>query len=141
MANIHTASDHMLEKHQISLAITAATTNATGFSTKGFEKALAIFYAAPSGSGTTSDCKLQESSDDGSTDAYADVANAAFAQVTTAGGAKIQVMNINLSKREEYLRLVHTGAGGSAAGQAYALIILYNGRTLPPTHTQTVITV
>lgn len=141
MSNIHTPADHTLEKHQFSVAITAATTNATGFSTKGFEKALAIFYAAPSGTGTTADCKLQESSDDAAADAYADVSGGAFAQVTTAGGAKLQVMNINLSKREEYLRLTHTGAGGSAAGQAYALIILFNGRLVPPTHTQTVINV
>lgn len=141
MANIHTPSDHVLEVHQFGLAITAATTNATGVSTKGYEDAMVIYYASPSGSGTTSDCKVQESSDNGSVDAYADVASAAFAQNTTAGGAKIQVMNINLSKREEYLRLVHTGAGGSAAGQAYGLILLFNKRDLPPTHTQTVVTV
>lgn len=141
MSNIHTPSDHVLENHSFSVAITAATTNGTGIDTRGYEKALAIFRSAPSGTGTTSDCKVQESSDDGSSDSYADVTSAAFAQVTTAGGAKIQVMNINLSKRERYLRLVHTGAGGSAAGQAYGLILLFNSRSAPPTHTSTVVTV
>lgn len=141
MGNIHTPSDHVLEKHGFSNAITAATNNGAGIDTRGFEKALAVFYSAPSGTGSTSDCKLQESSDDGGSDAYADVTNATFTQVTTAGGAKSQTMNINLNKRKRYLRLVHTGAGGSAAGQAYGLILLFNPRNLPPTHTVTPVTV
>lgn len=138
MSNIHTPSDHVLSKHSFSLAITAASTNGTGVDTRGFEKAAAIFYAAPSGAGTTSDCKLQESDDNSS---FSDVSSATFTQVTTAGGAKMATMNINLSKRKRYLRLVHTGAGGSAAGQAYGLIELYNARNAAVSQDVTPVTV
>jgi hypothetical protein len=37
-------------------------------------------------------------------------------------------MEINLAIRKRYIRLVHTGAGGSAAGQAVGIIILHRGR-------------
>jgi hypothetical protein len=91
---------------------------------------MAVFNSAPSGSGTTSDCKLQESDDNSS---FTDVAGAAFVQVTTAGGAKIETMSINLTIRKRYLRLVHTGAGGSAAGLAAGEIYLFNPRYAPVT--------
>jgi hypothetical protein len=71
--------------------------------------------------------------DDQSSGATAvDVTGATFVQVTTAGGKKVQGMNINLSKRKRYLRLVHTGAGGAAAGQAVGLILLFGGRNAAP---------
>ena len=49
---------------------------------------------------------------------------------TTAGGVVLETMSVDLSKRNRYLRLVHTGAGGSAAGFAMAIILLFNGRYL-----------
>jgi hypothetical protein len=132
MPNIHTPTDSILAKHSFILAITAASVNGTVIDTLGYEKALAIFDSAPSGGGTTSDCKLQEGDQANGSDA-ADVATATFAQVTTAGGQKIETMNINLSKRKRYLRLVHTGAGGAAAGQAVGVILLFNPRNAAPT--------
>lgn len=141
MANIHTISKRALVKRSINTAITAAANNGTGIDCAGFDRALVIFDSAPSGAGTTSDCKLQESSDNGSTDAYADVTSATFAQVTTAGGAKVQVMDVDLTKRERYIRPVHTGAGASAAGQAFVCVVLMRGRHLPPTQDNTVVSV
>lgn len=126
--NLHTPSEQVKTAPGFAVAIAAATTNGTSVDCQGFETAKAIFNSAPSGGGTTSDCKLQESDDNA---AFADVPDAVFAQVTTAGGAKIQVMNIKLSNRKRYLRLVHTGAGGAAAGQTYGLIELYNARYNP----------
>lgn len=127
---------------QLVVPITAATnTPAAGVDTLGYRRALALFHSKPTGSGTTSDCKLQESSDDGSGDAYADVTGATFAQVTTAGGEKIQVMEIDLAKRERYLKLIHTGAGGSAAGAAEGCILLFRGAQEPPTQAATVVSV
>jgi hypothetical protein len=131
MSNIHTMTDHVQLKESFTLAITAATVNGTTVDCQGYERALAIFNSAPSGGGTTSDCKVQE--DDQSSGATAvDVTGATFTQVTTAGGKKVAGMNINLSKRKRYLRLVHTGAGGAAAGQAVGLILLFNARNNPP---------
>lgn len=134
MNNIHTPSEQVQTVHGFAVTISAATINGAAADCRGFENAKAIFYAAPSGSGTTSDCKLQES--DNNSD-WVDVTGAAFTQVTTAGGAKLYVMDIKLAHRERYLRLVHTGAGGSAAGQAYGLIELYNARYNPVTQANT----
>ena len=136
--NVHSLSESVKSVHGLSAAITAAATNGAGTDCLGFENAKAIVYSAPSGTGTTSDWKLQESSDNSS---FADVSGAAFTQITTVGGAKFYVMDINLAKRLRYLRLVHTGAGGSAAGQAYGLIELYNGRYNPVVQANTAFSV
>ena len=131
---MHTPSENVKTVHAFSVAITAAAANGAGTDCLGFENAKAVFYAAPSGVGTTSNCKLQESDDNA---AFADVEGAAFTEVTTAGGAKVYVMDIKLEKRLRYLRLVHTGAGGAAAGQAYGLIELYNARYNPVSQANT----
>ena len=123
MANIHRPSQSVLVKPSFLTAITAAVNTGAGVDCLGYRRACALFNAAPSGAGTTSDCKLQESADNSS---FADVTGAAFAQVTTAGGAKLELLDIDLAKRLRYLRLVHTGAGGSAAGQAAGIIELFN---------------
>lgn len=129
--NIHTPSKQALVKHTFITAITAASNNGTSIDCQGYERALAIFDSAPSGGGTTSDCKLQDGAQSNGSDAV-DVAGATFAQITTAGGQKVETMDIDLRKRNRYLRLVHTGAGGSAAGQAVGIILLFNSRNLPP---------
>lgn len=139
MSNIHTPTDNVLVKPSFNTAITAATNTGSAVDTLGYENALCIFYSAPSGSGTTSDCKLQDSTASGS--GFADVSSATFTQVTTAGGAKVETMNVKLSKRNRYLKLVHTGAGGSAAGQAMGIIVLFNGRYRAPSQDVTPVSV
>ncbi|HEX8289814.1 MAG TPA: hypothetical protein VF556_17665 [Pyrinomonadaceae bacterium] len=126
--NIHTPSENIKKALAFCVAITAAVVNGASVDCLGFENAFASFYSNPSGGGTTSDCKLQESADNAT---WVDVAGAAFTQVTTAGGAKLLTMNIKLEKRLRYLRLVHTGAGGAAAGQATGSIDLLNARYNP----------
>lgn len=128
MTNIHTPSEHIKKALVIALAITAAATNSSSVDAQGHETAFAWFYANPSGVGTTSDLKLQESADNAN---WVDVESGAFSQVTTAGGAKLFTMNINLAHRMRYLRLVHTGAGGAAAGAAAGGIDLMNARYNP----------
>lgn len=123
--NVHQLTAVSQLKANFILLITAAATNGAGVDGLGYDKALALFYSLPTGAGTTSDCKLQDSLDNSS---FADVASATFAQATTAGGAVLESMEINLANRRRYIRLVHTGAGGSAAGEAAGIIILYRGR-------------
>lgn len=120
----HTFSDNFGLDAEFINAITAAANNGTGVDTLGYRRAVAVFITSPSGSGTTSDCKLQESSA-GVSSGMADCSPAAaFTQGTTVGGLQVQYMNINLAAHKRYLRLVHTGAGGSAAGSAAGIIIL-----------------
>jgi hypothetical protein len=135
MSNIHTPSSHIKKAGGQYLAITAATTNSAGIDCLGFENALAIFGATPSGAGTTADCKLQESSD-GAT-GWADVPNGNFTQITTAGGAQTYIIDVVLAKRLRYLRFAFTGAGGAAAGIATMAMDLVNGRFTPVTQLNT----
>lgn len=128
MSAVHTPSEHIKKSIGFLLAITAAVVNALSVDASGFETGFAFFQSNPSGVGTTSDCKLQESDDNA---AWVDVAGAAFTTVSTAGGQKLYTMNITLSNRKRYLRLVHTGAGGAAAGMATGGIDLMNARYNP----------
>lgn len=128
--NLHTPSELIKKLICLCIGITAATVNGTSVDAQGHETAFAWFNSNPSGAGTTSDCKLQESADNAN---WVDVEDAAFTQVTTAGGAKLYTMNIKLAHRLRYLRLVHTGAGGSAAGAAAGGIDLLNARYNPVT--------
>lgn len=137
----HQLTSEVLLKAGFAVPITAAAVNGAGVDCLGYRRAVAIFHSKPTGSGTTSDCKLQESSDDAAADAYADVTSATFTQVTTAGGEKLAAMEIDLAKRERYLRLVHTGAGGSAAGAATGCILLFRGAQEAPTQAVTVVSV
>lgn len=145
MATIHTLSDSFVLKGEVLTAITAATnTPTTAVDTLGYRRAAAYFNSAPTGTGTTSACKLQDSPDNST---FTDVTNAAFTTVTTVNAAAgtngmlVQWMNIDLSKRNRYLRLVHTGAGGSAAGVAAAGLVLYEADYAGVTNDQTAITV
>lgn len=128
----HNLSKIAVVKDCFAVAITAATNNGAVIDTAGFDRALFIFNSKPSGSGTTSDCKLQDGDAANLSDA-ADVTGGALTQITTAGGAAIETLDVKLSKRKRYLRLVHTGAGGSAAGVAAGVCILYRGTKAPVT--------
>lgn len=97
----------------------AVTTNGTGVDTLGYHQALVVLNV---GTVTTSlDVKVQESSDNGSGDSFADVSGAAFTQVTTANDNAIYVARINLDARERYIRVVGTGVGAS---QSYAVDVI-----------------
>lgn len=135
---IHRPSENVLVKKDFLTAITAASNTGTAIDCLGYQRAMAIFDTAPTGSGTTSDCKLQECATSGGS--FVDVTGATFTQATTVGGATVQVMDIDLSKRLRYLKLVHTGAGGSAAGNAAGLFILFEPTNLPPTQDVAAIT-
>ena len=97
----------------------AVTTNGSGVDGKGYHQALIVLNV---GTVTTSlDVKVQESSDNGSGDSYADISGAAFTQVTTANDNAIYVARINLDARERYIRVVGTGVGAS---QSYAVDVV-----------------
>jgi len=136
----HLLSAVGLLKAMLMTAITAAANNSAVIDCLGYERAVVIFHSKPSGSGTTSDCKLQDGDQSDGSDA-ADITSATFTQVTTAGGEKAQFMEVNLAKRKRYLRAVHTGAGGSAAGQASVEIILYRPRYAGVSQDLTVISI
>jgi len=71
-----------------------------------------IIDAGAVSTGDTLDVKIQESADDGATDAYTDVAGAAFTQATDAG-ALIEGIGVDMDARERYIRAVGTLTGGT----------------------------
>jgi hypothetical protein len=129
--NIHSPSQQVVAIPAFVVPITAAVVNGAATNIFGYTRAMAMFHSLPTGSGTTSDCKVQESAD-GST-GWVDVSGAAFVQVTTVAGETLQVADIDLNKRLQYLRLVQTGAGASAAGAASGEILLFNAESYPVT--------
>lgn len=138
MGNIHTPSASLLAKPSLDPEVRTAAANGAGVDCRGFEDALVILHVGAHDRTTgdeTLDVKLQQSSDDGSADAYADVAGAAFAQlgnvVPNATKGNTYVMNVKLSKRERYLRAVGTPGGTTPSTNYSVQIILLNARNEP----------
>jgi len=89
----------------------AASANASsGVDCRGFRQALVIVNAGAMVSGGTLDVTIQESSDDGSSDAYVAVTGATFTQITAANDNALYIGRVDLTKRERYIRVLGTGA-------------------------------
>ena len=137
-------SDNMLFKQVIApQAIGAAgSVDGTGIDCAGYEQltVVADVGAVVNAANKTITVKLQESSDNGSVDAFADVTGATTGAVANAGQNKPYIIDVNLSERERYLRVNATG--GSADGALVGVMfILSRGRHEPPTQDKTVISV
>ena len=85
-----------------------AAVNGDGIDTTGYDEALIILNAGTATATGTADVKLQESSDNAVADAYADIAGAAFAQITTANHETLFVGRIRVKNFERYIRVVST---------------------------------
>jgi len=94
-----------------------STLTGTGIDVQDYEGIALIVLnsgAASAGTNPTLNVKLQESSDDGDADAYADVSGATFTEVTgVAGTAGVQVLKVNVSDLERYIRVIGTIGGTS----------------------------
>jgi hypothetical protein len=126
-----TPSDSVLVKQSIPpQSISTATVNGTGVDTQGYESMLVIANAGAVG--TSIAVKLQESSDDGDADAYADITDATTGAVTDAD--EPYIMDVNLSEYERYIRAVATAVGVVLVGVVF---VLGSGRHLPPSQDNT----
>lgn len=132
--NTHTPSAAI--KVVPSLATDRTTTTQTGLGVDclGFEKALVNFRVAAHDYTTTNevlDVKLQESDDDVDGN-YVDVSGGAFTQlkaqtVTATSGIGFR-MNVNLSIRKRWLRVVATPGGTTPIDSVVIDFILFNPR-------------
>ena len=118
----------------------AATVNGTGFDTKGFRELLAILQIGDMETSATLAVKLQDSNDDGSSDAYADITSAAFAAKADATDDNtISTLHVNLDKVKRYVRVVAvTGVDAVDHGVA---IILGSAHREPVTQSVTAVSV
>lgn len=121
----------------------AGATNGPGVDCRGYGRAnLKVLVGVVPGDNTVT-VKLQQSSDNGAGDAYTDVAGATTAAIAAAGGSAVYNIEVDLSKRERWLRAVATTAGTGPAVPTSAVIILHRpgSANLPPTQDKTVVTV
>ena len=97
-----------------SQSITSATdTNSSGIDLSEFKGWVKIVVNAGTftGASPAMDIDIQESSDDGSSDAYADVTGASFTQITTSNDAQLHVARLLPSAVERYIRIQATSSG------------------------------
>jgi hypothetical protein len=138
---MHTISDNALVYQAIAPQSIAsgATVNGTGQDCEGYEQLLADVEVGLATTGNVT-VKLQESSDDGSEDTYADITDATTPAVDPTGDYETYLIEVNLSERERYIRAVATAAGGGTVVCGVSFV-LSRGRHLPPTQQNTVVKV
>jgi len=141
--NIHTITDNMkfvqaLAPQSVSTGASVAT--GAGVDTLGYEALLAIVEVGAVTDTTNYSVMalLQQSSDDGSSDAYADISGATTAAISNAGQNEVYLIEINLSECERYIRCDIDGgsAGGGFIGVSF---VLFRARRGVPTQQNTVI--
>jgi len=135
MPTIHTPSDNILVKQSLAPQQITDNTEGDGIDCQGYEVLLVVVEAGDMGTGTTT-VKLQESSDDGDADAYADITSATVA-LAAAGENEPYLIEVNLSERERYIRAFASET--NADGLVSATFCLMTGRHLPPTQDNTVV--
>jgi hypothetical protein len=140
---LHTPSDQF--KAVQAIAPQAASTGAdvvvgSGIDCAGYEVALFVVEvgAVASGADKSVSAQIQESSDNGSSDTFADLTGATTGAVANAGQNETYLIEVNLSEAERYLRVAIDG-GSSAGGLIGVACLLMQGRSLPPTQQNTVV--
>lgn len=127
----------------VTASLGTGATNGPGVDCRGFERATLLVNVGVVPGDNTVTVKLQESSDNGAGDAFADVATATTGAIAAAGGSATYAIEVNLSKRERYLRAVATGAGTTPAVPTSAVLVLHRSTTanMPATQDKTVVSV
>ena len=148
MGSIHSPHQYVLAKPSLDPESRTASANGLGVDCLGFEEALVVFHLGAHDRTTgdeTIEFKVQESSDNGSSDAFADVPGATTGAlgnvVPNATSGSVFLGHINLSKRERWLRVATVAAGTTPIDLCSAAILLFNGRNLPPAQDNAVFTV
>lgn len=136
MSTIHTPSAHVLVKPSIlpllrdNVAINGLSADCAGYS-----RALVIIYSGATD--ITDGISLEDSADDST---FAAVASSTQTFSATDDN-KIKLIDVDLTKRARYLRVIAAAADGVAGTTISACICLFNGRTKSPSQDNTVVSV
>ncbi len=148
MSNIHSPSAHVLAKPTLDPESRTSSANGRGIDCRGYEKALFVFHLGAHDRTTgdeTIEFIVQESSDDGSTDSYAAVTNATTGAlgnvVPNSTSGNLYMIEVDLAKRERYLRGATVAAGTTPVDLCGAIVLLFNGRNLAVSQDATVVRV
>jgi hypothetical protein len=137
-------SSALIKPALVTAQLAAGATNGPGVDCRGFTRATLLVTVGALAGDHNVTVKLQQSSDDGGSDAYADVASATTGAIAAAGDEATYAIEVDLSKRERYLRAVGTVAGTSTpVALTSAVFVLHRSTTtnLPPTQDKTVVSV
>ncbi len=121
MANLHTYGDNVKVVNSVCLALANSTQTGTAVDCLGFRRA-AIVFTTNTGSATTSNFIVKDSADNSTFSAA--IAGATLGSAVAASTAEFtQVVNVDLAKRQRYLRvdLVGTGTAGFAVANVHLL--------------------
>lgn len=122
MANIHTLFDSVKAVTAFNGAITNATQNGTGIDTQGYRRA-AVYAHLFTGASTTLQVTLSDSPDNSTWTVVTGSTNPAVAIVASTADTGPYLFNIDLAKRQRYVRVNVVGTG--TAGNAAVGILLY----------------
>jgi hypothetical protein len=122
MTNIHTGSANVLFGLSFDAVLANSTQNGTGVDTLGYSRATVLFNAW-TGSGTTVNFTVSDSPDN-TTFTVVTGATLASAIAASTADAGTQCVDIDLTKRQRYLRVNIVGTG--TAGNACAIIACFN---------------
>lgn len=130
MSNIHRPSSHA---KVVGLAAGTLTTgNSASVDCLGYQRALFINLGT-TGVSSTLDALVQEASDNAT---FANVASSNAAEIVQSTTNGISIIDVDLTKRQRYLRIAHTDVGTVNGG---ILVLLFNAdygpvaQTLTPT--------
>lgn len=135
MANIHSPSKHVLAKciaHNVSAGAQSAYVDCVGYT-----RAMIVMTVTTASASTLAASPLQECSTSGGS--YANVGSTQFAAVVASQTNQVQVMDVDLTKRLEFLEITIGAITGTVSVDI--LVLLFNGEGLPVTQDNTVISV
>lgn len=132
------ANHTVLQSHE-SDSRTAGAVNGAGIDTREYEECVFVLNMGDIAATGTVNLKVQESSDDGSADAYADVPGAAITALGDTDDDGVFCIAVRTRGRERYLRAVLTT--GVAASDASVTALLLRKKYRPVTQAAEVIEV
>lgn len=133
-------SNALLKPGLVTAQLAAGATNGPGVDCRGYDRATLLVTVGALAGDHNVTVKAQESSDDAATDAYADVTGATTGAVAAAGDEATYAIEVDLTRRERYLRAVGTVAGTSTpVALTSAVWVLHRNSpaNLPPTQDKT----
>lgn len=134
MANIHTLSANMKFATAFDGALANSTQNGTGVDTQGYRRAGVIVHVFTGGA-TTANFNIQDSPDN-STWTTVTGGTLGTAIVASTADAAPYVIDVDLAKRQRYLRVQIIGTG--TAGNAAADVVLYEPLNAGVTNTNVI---
>lgn len=142
MSNAHQLSSQAKAAVALKAQTITADASGAGVDTTGYDRVtFQVNVGTVTGTSPTLDITLQESSDDGGSDAYANVTSGTITQITDSNDESIYLLEVNAAKRERYLRLDFNTGGTSPSYPISATAWLHRARHEAPSQLKTVASV